>query len=109
MKEVSAVGVHSDHQTAAWDKALLAGTANPTFRVLADCAKRSDCRSIQEIADVLETVLKRLGAEEHPQLSDDLTRWCDEYAEELTKRYLSFVTFGDEKPEERPLIHEHLV
>jgi pyrimidine-nucleoside phosphorylase len=30
-------------------------------------------------------------------------------AEELTKRYLSFVTFGDEKPEERPLIHEHLV
>ncbi|HEV7486074.1 MAG TPA: thymidine phosphorylase [Thermoanaerobaculia bacterium] len=30
-------------------------------------------------------------------------------AGELTKRYLSFVTFGDEKPEERPLIHEHLV
>jgi pyrimidine-nucleoside phosphorylase len=30
-------------------------------------------------------------------------------AEELTKRYLAFVTFGDEKPEERPLIHEHLV
>jgi pyrimidine-nucleoside phosphorylase len=30
-------------------------------------------------------------------------------ANELTKRYLSFVTFGDEKPEERPLIHEHLV
>jgi pyrimidine-nucleoside phosphorylase len=29
--------------------------------------------------------------------------------DELTKRYLSFVTFGDEKPEERPLIHEHLV
>jgi pyrimidine-nucleoside phosphorylase len=28
---------------------------------------------------------------------------------ELTKRYLSFVTFGDEKPEERPLIHEHLM
>jgi pyrimidine-nucleoside phosphorylase len=28
---------------------------------------------------------------------------------ELTKRFLSFVTFGDEKPEERPLIHEHLV
>jgi pyrimidine-nucleoside phosphorylase len=27
-------------------------------------------------------------------------------AGELTKRYLSFVTFGDEKPEERPLIHE---
>jgi pyrimidine-nucleoside phosphorylase len=30
-------------------------------------------------------------------------------AGELAKRYLSFVTFGDEKPEERPLIHEHLV
>jgi pyrimidine-nucleoside phosphorylase len=30
-------------------------------------------------------------------------------ADELTKRYLSFVTFGDEKPEERPLVHEHLV
>jgi len=30
-------------------------------------------------------------------------------ADELTKRYLAFVTFGDEKPEERPLIHEHLV
>jgi pyrimidine-nucleoside phosphorylase len=30
-------------------------------------------------------------------------------ADELTKRYLSFVTFGDDKPEERPLIHEHLV
>ncbi len=30
-------------------------------------------------------------------------------ADELTKRYLSFITFGDEKPEERPLIHEHLV
>jgi pyrimidine-nucleoside phosphorylase len=30
-------------------------------------------------------------------------------ADELTKRYLSFVTFGEEKPEERPLIHEHLV
>ncbi len=28
--------------------------------------------------------------------------------DELTKRYLSFVTFGDKKPEERPLIHEHL-
>jgi pyrimidine-nucleoside phosphorylase len=28
---------------------------------------------------------------------------------ELSKRFLSFVTFGDEKPEERPLIHEHLV
>jgi pyrimidine-nucleoside phosphorylase len=30
-------------------------------------------------------------------------------ADELTKRYLAFVTFGEEKPEERPLIHEHLV
>ncbi|MDP9360722.1 MAG: thymidine phosphorylase [Acidobacteriota bacterium] len=30
-------------------------------------------------------------------------------AGELTKRFLSFVTFGDEKAEERPLIHEHLV
>ncbi len=30
-------------------------------------------------------------------------------ADELTRRYRSFVTFGDEKPEERPLIHEHLV
>jgi len=30
-------------------------------------------------------------------------------ASELTQRYLAFVTFGDEKPEERPLIHEHLV
>jgi len=30
-------------------------------------------------------------------------------AGDLTKRYLAFVTFGDEKPEERPLIHEHLV
>jgi pyrimidine-nucleoside phosphorylase len=30
-------------------------------------------------------------------------------AAELTKRFLAFVTFGDEKPEERPLIHEHLV
>ena len=30
-------------------------------------------------------------------------------AGELTKRFLSFVTFGDEKGEERPLIHEHLV
>ena len=29
-------------------------------------------------------------------------------AAELTKRFLSFVTFGDEKGEERPLIHEHL-
>jgi pyrimidine-nucleoside phosphorylase len=27
----------------------------------------------------------------------------------LTQQYLSFVTFGVEKPEERPLIHEHLV
>ena len=30
-------------------------------------------------------------------------------AADLTQRYLSFVTFGDEKPEERPLIHEHLM
>jgi len=30
-------------------------------------------------------------------------------ADDLTKRYLAFVTFGEEKPEERPLIHEHLV
>jgi pyrimidine-nucleoside phosphorylase len=30
-------------------------------------------------------------------------------AAELTKRFLSFVTFGDEKAQERPLIHEHLV
>jgi len=30
-------------------------------------------------------------------------------ASDLTQRYLSFVTFGDEKPEEQPLIHEHLV
>ena len=29
-------------------------------------------------------------------------------AEELRKRYLSFVTIGDAKPEERPLVHEHL-
>ena len=28
--------------------------------------------------------------------------------EELTKRYLSFVEFGDEKPKARPLVHEHL-
>lgn len=34
---------------------------------------------------------------------------ADRDADELTKRYLSFLTFGDEKPEERPLIHEHLV
>ena len=34
---------------------------------------------------------------------------ADRDADELTKRYLSFVTFGEEKPEERPLIHEHLV
>ena len=27
---------------------------------------------------------------------------------ELRKRFLSFVTFGDEQPEARPLIHEHL-
>jgi pyrimidine-nucleoside phosphorylase len=30
-------------------------------------------------------------------------------ASELTRRFLSFVTFGDTKPEERSLIHEHLV
>jgi pyrimidine-nucleoside phosphorylase len=30
-------------------------------------------------------------------------------ANELTSRYLSFVTFGDEKPAERPMVHEHLV
>jgi pyrimidine-nucleoside phosphorylase len=30
-------------------------------------------------------------------------------AGELTKRFLSFVTFGDEQPAERSLIHEHLV
>ncbi len=29
-------------------------------------------------------------------------------AEELRKRFLAFVTFGDEQPEARPLIHEHL-
>jgi pyrimidine-nucleoside phosphorylase len=29
-------------------------------------------------------------------------------AEELRARYLSFVTFGDERPAERPLVHEHL-
>jgi pyrimidine-nucleoside phosphorylase len=29
-------------------------------------------------------------------------------AEELRARYLSFVTFGDEQPAERPLVHEHL-
>ncbi|MEO8035665.1 MAG: thymidine phosphorylase [Acidobacteriota bacterium] len=29
-------------------------------------------------------------------------------AKELTTRFLSFVTFGDKKPEERPLVHEHL-
>ena len=34
---------------------------------------------------------------------------ADRDAADLTKRYLSFVTFGEEKPEERPLIHEHLV
>ena len=27
---------------------------------------------------------------------------------ELTARFLSFVTFGDEAPEAKPLIHEHL-
>src|SRR5205085_7095848 len=30
-------------------------------------------------------------------------------AAELTARFLSFVTFGEAKPEPRPLIHEHLV
>ena len=30
-------------------------------------------------------------------------------AEELTRRFLSFVTIGDEQPPPRPLIHEHLV
>jgi pyrimidine-nucleoside phosphorylase len=30
-------------------------------------------------------------------------------AEELRARYLSFVTFGDDVPAERPLVHEHLV
>jgi pyrimidine-nucleoside phosphorylase len=34
---------------------------------------------------------------------------ADRDAADLMKRYLSFITFGDEKPEERPLIHEHLV
>ena len=29
-------------------------------------------------------------------------------AEELRARYLSFVTIGDERPAERPLVHEHL-
>ena len=29
-------------------------------------------------------------------------------AEELRARFLSFVTFGDEKPADRPLVHEHL-
>jgi pyrimidine-nucleoside phosphorylase len=29
-------------------------------------------------------------------------------AEELRSRFLSFVTFGDQPPEPRPLIHEHL-
>ncbi|HYI10289.1 MAG TPA: thymidine phosphorylase [Thermoanaerobaculia bacterium] len=29
-------------------------------------------------------------------------------AEELRRRFLAFVTFGDEKPAERPLVHEHL-
>ena len=29
-------------------------------------------------------------------------------ADELRARYLSFVTIGDEKPAERPLVHEHL-
>ena len=30
-------------------------------------------------------------------------------AEELRARYLSFVTIGEERPAERPLVHEHLV
>jgi len=30
-------------------------------------------------------------------------------AEELRARYLSFVTIGDERPADRPLVHEHLV
>jgi pyrimidine-nucleoside phosphorylase len=30
-------------------------------------------------------------------------------AEELTRRFLSFVEFADERPEARPLVHEHLV
>ena len=30
-------------------------------------------------------------------------------AEELRARYLSFVTFGDDKPADRPLVHEHLM
>jgi pyrimidine-nucleoside phosphorylase len=29
-------------------------------------------------------------------------------AEELRARFLSFVTFGDERPADRPLVHEHL-
>jgi pyrimidine-nucleoside phosphorylase len=37
------------------------------------------------------------------QLGNQKRDWDD-----LTKRYLAFVTFGSEKPEERPLIHEHL-
>ncbi|HYC93977.1 MAG TPA: thymidine phosphorylase [Thermoanaerobaculia bacterium] len=30
------------------------------------------------------------------------------HPEELRARYLSFITFGDEQPAERPLVHEHL-
>jgi thymidine phosphorylase len=30
-------------------------------------------------------------------------------AEELTAKFLSFVTFGDEQPAARPMVHEHLV
>jgi pyrimidine-nucleoside phosphorylase len=30
------------------------------------------------------------------------------HPEELRTRYLSFITFGDEQPAERPLVHEHL-
>jgi len=29
-------------------------------------------------------------------------------AAELRQRFLAFVKIGDEKPEERPLVHEHL-
>jgi pyrimidine-nucleoside phosphorylase len=30
-------------------------------------------------------------------------------ADELRKRFLSFVTFGEKAPEERPLVHERLI
>jgi hypothetical protein len=29
--------------------------------------------------------------------------------EELKRRFLGFVTFGDEKPADRPMVHEHLM